>query len=78
MNSAEKVAEICSDLEPMKAFSATPDETRGVEITALHSIAISLKRIADKLELSQKQPVMMSAEEATQFFKPKTSGGFFE
>lgn len=28
------------------------------------SIAISLKRIADKLELSQKQPIMMTAEEA--------------
>lgn len=30
---------------------------------SLRSIAISLKRIADKLELSQKQPVIMSAEE---------------
>lgn len=55
MNSAEKVAEICSDLEPMKAFSATPDEIRGVEITALHSIAISLKRIADRLDKPEKR-----------------------
>lgn len=31
---------------------------------ALVSIAISLKRIADKLELSQKQPIIMSAEQA--------------
>lgn len=31
------------------------------------SIAISLKRIADKLELSQKQPVVMTAEEAVKY-----------
>lgn len=33
------------------------------EIPALYSIAISLKRIADMLELSQKQPILMSYEE---------------
>lgn len=32
-------------------------------LPALYSIAISLKRIADKLELSQRQPIIMSAEE---------------
>lgn len=34
----------------------------------LYSIAISLKRIADKLELSQKQPVIMSAEDYKKAF----------
>jgi hypothetical protein len=33
------------------------------------SIAISLKRIADKLELSQKQPTVMTAEEALNYYK---------
>lgn len=37
----------------------------------LYSIAISLKRIADKLELSQKQPVIMSAEEYAQYCAEK-------
>jgi len=32
------------------------------------SIAISLKRIADKLEISQKQPVIMDAAEALKFY----------
>lgn len=53
MNGEEKVASICSDLEPMQAFQMSDNEARGVEITALHSIALSLKRIADKLELNQ-------------------------
>lgn len=34
---------------------------------ALTSIAISLKRIADKLELAQKQPIMMTADEAEKY-----------
>lgn len=34
---------------------------------ALVSIAISLKHIADKLELSQKQPIIMSAEEGLKY-----------
>lgn len=33
------------------------------------SIAISLKRIADKLELSQKQPIMMTAQEFAEYKK---------
>ena len=35
------------------------------------SIAISLKRIADKLELSQKQPIIMTADEALKFYAAK-------
>lgn len=35
-----------------------------IKTLTLVSIAISLKRIADKLELSQKQPIIMTAEEA--------------
>lgn len=33
----------------------------------LKSIAISLKRIADKLELSQKQPIIMDAAEYAEY-----------
>jgi hypothetical protein len=33
------------------------------------SIAISLKRIADELELSQKQPIIMTADEAEKFYQ---------
>lgn len=40
------------------------DEAESLQSSAIVSIAISLKRIADKLELSQKQPIMMTAEEA--------------
>lgn len=42
---------------------AGTDDGEQLKEHALYSIAISLKRIADKLELSQKQPVIMSAEE---------------
>ena len=38
---------------------------------SLCSIAISLKRIADKLELSQKQPIIMTADEALKYYKAK-------
>ena len=34
---------------------------------AMLSIAISLKRIADKFELSSKQPIIMSAEEYARY-----------
>jgi hypothetical protein len=37
----------------------------------LIGIAISLKRIADKLELAQKQPIIMTAEEALKFYKDR-------
>lgn len=35
------------------------------------SIAISLKRIADKLELSQKQPIVMTADDYNIYQKSK-------
>lgn len=62
--------------EQLKICAKSNGEDYEVQIkaTALCSIAISLKRIADKLELSQKQPVIMTAEEyknytANQFIK---------
>lgn len=39
------------------------------EQRCLLSIAISLKRIADKLELTSKQPIMMTADEALKYYK---------
>jgi hypothetical protein len=63
MNSADKVAKACAGMEPIEPYCLTEVEAKGVEITALQSIAISLKRIADKLELSQKQPIVMTAED---------------
>jgi hypothetical protein len=50
MNSAEKVIRACKDMEPIEGFVLNDAEARGVEITALQSIAISLKRIADSME----------------------------
>ena len=38
-----------------------------IDIHAQISIAISLKRIADKLELSSKQPIIMNAEEYARY-----------
>lgn len=52
------------------AVSGT-DDGEQLKEHALYSIAISLKRIADKLELSQKQPVIMSAEEYAQYCAEK-------
>jgi hypothetical protein len=50
--------DIKENLEPLgKHFYTTP--YHDVHL----SIAISLKRIADKLELSQKQPIVMDAEQ---------------
>lgn len=40
-------------------------------VPALYSISISLKRIADKLELASKQPIIMTAEEALEYYKKK-------
>lgn len=38
-----------------------------IKCQALVSIAISLKRIADKMEISHKQPIIMSAEEYARY-----------
>lgn len=70
-NSAEKVAKACKGMESLKALTLTQDEVRGVEISALQSIAISLKRIADSL---QKPRVEVQPYD----FSVKNPGGFFE
>lgn len=45
---------------------------QGLEpVEILCSIAISLKRIADKLELAQRQPVIMNAEEYENYLAAK-------
>jgi len=76
MNSQDKVSEACEGFENIKSYMLTKFEARGIEITALQSIAISLKRIADKLELSQKQPIMMTKEDAEEYYrKYKTHPG---
>lgn len=67
MNNAEIVEKLCKDFEPIGAVELNNLTAKGVEITAIISIAISLKRIADKLELSQKQPVIMNAEEYAKY-----------
>ena len=71
MNSQDKVIRACKNMEPIEAYMLNESEARGVEITALQSIATSLKRIADKLELSHKQPIIMNAEEALKFYKDR-------
>lgn len=70
----ERVAKACVGMEPIEAASFSELSAKGVQLTTMISIAISLKRIADKLELSTKQPVIMTAEEykrhtADQFIK---------
>lgn len=67
MNNAEVVAKLCKDFEPIEAVELNDLTVNGIEITAIISIAISLKRIADKLELSQKQPIIMSAEQYAKY-----------
>lgn len=41
------------------------------QMRSLYSIAISLKRIADKLELANKQPILMTADDYSNFLKGK-------
>lgn len=55
--------EIKKFLEPVTLTHYTEPSTH-IQI----SIAISLKRIADSLELSQKQPIVMTADEALKFY----------
>lgn len=53
MDSAEKVAEACKDMEQQKGFMLSDAEAKGVHATALISIAISLKRIADSMQVQK-------------------------
>lgn len=62
-NDPLKVAHFCKHMEDIDGAQLTTPEAEGVRTTAFVSIAISLKRIADKLDLAAKQPVIMSAEE---------------
>jgi hypothetical protein len=57
--------------EDMPEFKLNELDSASLEMSAVVSIAISLKRIADKLELSQKQPIIMTAEEALKFYKDR-------
>jgi hypothetical protein len=66
MNSLDKVIKACKDFEPIEGFILNESEARGVEITALQSIAISLKRIADSMEKANK-PIAMTTEEALMY-----------
>lgn len=50
--------------EAMPEFKMNNADSASLQMSAVISIAISLKRIADKLELSQKQTIVMTAEEA--------------
>ncbi len=59
--------EAAKRFESIEAFELNDRTERAIKTTALMSIAISLKRIADKLELSQKQHVIMSAEEYAKY-----------
>lgn len=61
------IAIACKDMEGIESIAMSEVVDKGCRTTALMSIAISLKRIADKLELSQKQPILMIAEEHKQF-----------
>ena len=67
IKNVEIVSKFCKNMEPQDGVALNIITARGIEITSLASIAISLKRIADKLELSQKQPIIMTAEEAKKF-----------
>lgn len=44
------VAKVCKDMEPIPGEAMSYDVLQGVQITALISIAISLKRIADQTD----------------------------
>lgn len=54
----DKVINACKDMEPIDGLMLTEIEARGIELTSLQSIAISLKRIADSMEKASKLPVM--------------------
>lgn len=45
----ERVAELCRDMEPILAGVMTLATSEGVRTTALISVAVSLKRIADSI-----------------------------
>lgn len=67
----ETVAKACKNMEPIETVTMDEIIARGIEITALTSIAVSLKRIADKLELAQKQPIMMTSVEYAKYEQSK-------
>lgn len=46
-------------------------KTSAMDQDIMLSIAISLKRIADKLELANKQPILMSADEYQRYSEAK-------
>jgi hypothetical protein len=55
--------ETIDKFEPMLAFPMSANDMESLKATAIVSIAISLKRIADKLEIANKQPIVMSSKE---------------
>lgn len=55
--------EVIDKFEPIPEFPMSIKDMESLKASATVSIAISLKRIADKLELAQKQPIIMDAEQ---------------
>lgn len=55
--------ETVDKLEPMLDFPMSKNDMESLKSSAIVSIAISLKRIADKLELAQKQPILMDSDQ---------------
>jgi flagellar basal body-associated protein FliL len=66
---AEDYNNTINKFEPIPEFKMNASDSKSLQMSAITSIAISLKRIADKLELSQKQPTVMTAEEALNYYK---------
>lgn len=71
MNFDNTTVEAAKRFEPIEAFELNERTERALNVTTLMSIAISLKRIADKLELAYKQPIIMTAEEMLKYYKDK-------
>jgi len=70
MTNDEVFNKLFDKLEPMPdALGMDRADAERLDISCQYSIAISLKRIADKLELSQKQPIIMTAEEYARFLE---------
>jgi len=63
--------DIIDKFEAMPEFKLNSINVTSLQCSAIVSIAISLKRIADKLEVSQKQPILMTADEALKFYAAK-------
>jgi hypothetical protein len=74
--SVDKLADaynaVIDQFEPMPEIpNLNASDASSLDMSATVSIAISLKRIADKLELASKQPIMMTAEEALKYYKDR-------